>query len=108
MEVLVRTPTIEKLILENRDYEIRDAIEAGKEHYGSQSFDQSLLDLYHSGIITEQAALENSTSPADLKLKMGGLTSGKYEAPESVACEIQEVHEEIIQIEDDEDIFALK
>jgi len=32
MEILVRTPRIEKLIIENRDYEILDAIEAGKEH----------------------------------------------------------------------------
>jgi twitching motility protein PilT len=44
MEILVRTPTIEKLIMENRDYEIRDAIENGKEHYKSQSFDQSKID----------------------------------------------------------------
>lgn len=108
MEVLVRTPTIEKLILENRDYEIRDAIEAGKEHYGSQSFDQSLLDLYEDGIISQQAALEHSTTPADLKLKMGGLTSGHYEAPESVTCQLEEVEDDIIQLEDDEDIFGLK
>ncbi|OHE07365.1 MAG: type IV pili twitching motility protein PilT, partial [Sulfurimonas sp. RIFOXYB2_FULL_37_5] len=50
MEVLVKTPTIEKLILENRDYEIRDAIEKGREHYKSQSFDQHILDIYNQGI----------------------------------------------------------
>ncbi|MBN2815297.1 MAG: PilT/PilU family type 4a pilus ATPase [Campylobacterales bacterium] len=76
MEILVRTPTIEKLIMENRDYEIRDAIEAGKDHYKSQSFDQSILDLYNSGIISKEQAMENATSASDLELKMNGLSSG--------------------------------
>jgi len=79
MEVLVRTPTIEKLILENRDYEIKDVIEAGKEHYKSQSFDQSILELYERGIISKQQALESATAPADLELKMSGVSSGKYD-----------------------------
>ena len=77
MEVLVRTPTIEKLIMENRDYEIRDAIEAGKDHYKSQSFDQSILDLYNDGIISKEQAMENATSASDLELKINGLSSGK-------------------------------
>ena len=77
MEVLVRTPTIEKLIMENRDYEIRDAIEAGKDHYKSQSFDQSILELYNDGIISKEQAMENATSASDLELKINGLSSGK-------------------------------
>ncbi len=56
MEILVKTPTIEKLILENRDYEIREAIEKGREHYKSQSFDQHILDIYYDGIITKDRA----------------------------------------------------
>lgn len=80
MEVLVRTPTIEKLIMENRDYEIRDAIEAGKDHYKSQSFDQSILDLYNDGIISKEQAMENATSASDLELKINGLSSGKINA----------------------------
>lgn len=77
MEVLVRTPTIEKLIMENRDYEIRDAIEKGKEHYKSQSFDQSILELYNEGVITKEKAKDFATSAADMELRMSGLTSGK-------------------------------
>jgi twitching motility protein PilT len=109
MEVLVRTPTIEKLILENRDYEIKDVIEAGKEHYKSQSFDQSILELYERGIISKQQALESATTPADLELKMSGVSSGKYD-------EVQQftpVHEEhaTLPVEQDEielDFFDLK
>ena len=77
MEILVKTPTIEKLIMENRDYEIRDAIEAGKEHYKSQSFDQSILGLYEDGVISLEQALRNATSASDLQLKISGLSSGK-------------------------------
>ena len=77
MEVLVRTPTIEKLIMENRDYEIRDAIEKGKEHYKSQSFDQSILELYNQGVITKEKAKDFATSAADMELRMSGLSSGK-------------------------------
>lgn len=77
MEVLVHTPLIEKLIMENRDYEINDALEKGKEHYKSQSFDQSIFDLYNEGVINKEQALENATSASDLQLKMNGLSAGK-------------------------------
>jgi len=102
MEILVRTPTIEKLIMENRDYEIKDAIENGKEHYKSQSFDQSLLDLYNEDIISKEEAYANATSPADLELKISGLSSGK--ASDSGTTATQGSSEEI----KDEDIFELK
>lgn len=76
MEILVKTPTIEKLILENRDYEIKDAIEKGREHYKSQSFDQHIIDIYNSGIITKEKAKDFATSASDMELKMSGLSSG--------------------------------
>lgn len=77
MEILVKTPTIEKLILENRDYEIRDAIEKGREHYKSQSFDQHILDIYKQGIITKEKAKDYATSASDLELRMSGFNNGK-------------------------------
>ncbi len=77
MEILVKTPTIEKLILENRDYEIKEAIEKGREHYKSQSFDQHILDIYNSGVITKERAKDYATSAADLELKMSGLNTSK-------------------------------
>jgi twitching motility protein PilT len=77
LEILVNTPTIETLIMHNRDYEINTAIENGREHYKSQSFDQHLLELYDEGIISEEQAKENATSASDLKLKISGLNSGK-------------------------------
>jgi len=101
MEVLVRTPRIEKLIMENRDYEIRDTIEAGKEHYKSQSFDQSILDLYNDGIISKEQAMKNATSASDLELKISGLSSGK-------AGDVSTVTKSAQILDNDADIFDLK
>ena len=100
MEIMVRTATIEKLIMENRDYEIKDAIENGKEHYGSQSFDQSILDLYNNKIISKEKALENATSAADMELKMSGLTAGGASSSSG--------ENEADEINMEEDIFSLK
>ena len=106
MEVLVRTPTIEKLILENRDYEIRDTIEAGKEHYKSQSFDQAILDLYNDNIISKQQALDNATSASDLELKMNGLLSGNASSSTSIE---KNGHKQQSRPEiNEDDIFDLK
>ena len=73
LEVLIRTARIEQLIKENRDAEIVDTIADGKEIYGSQTFDQAILDLYKAGKITQEKAFENATSASDLKLRMEGL-----------------------------------
>ncbi len=110
MEILVRTPTIEKLILEGRDYEIKDVIEAGHEHYHSQSFDQAILELYQEGIITKEHALEYSTTPADLELKMAGVSSGKYEQTKQYEppVEKEEQTQSVEQEEIELDYFDLK
>jgi twitching motility protein PilT len=73
VEVMRRTARIAELIATNRDYEILDTIEEGKEIYGSQSFDQALLDLYYRNRISEDTALENATNPSDMKLKLQGI-----------------------------------
>ena len=73
IEIMKRTPRIADLIATNRDYEILDTIEEGKEIYGSQSFDQALLDLFHMGKISEEVVLENATNASDMKLKLQGI-----------------------------------
>ena len=103
MEIMVRTPTIEKLILENRDVEITDAIEAGYSRDHSQTFDQSIYDLYDEGVITQQRALDYATNPSDLKLRMNGLSSGSKRDNLSNNVEVDDT-----QIQDDEELFDLK
>ncbi len=76
IEVLRKTARIEQLIVENRDAEIPDALFEGKEIYGTQTFDQALLDILRRGEITEEVALEYATNPADMKLKIQGVGKG--------------------------------
>ncbi len=76
IEILKKTARIQQLIMENRDYEIPDALFEGKDIYGTQTFDQALLDLLQEGRITEKVTLEYATSPADMKLKMEGVGKG--------------------------------
>jgi len=102
MEVLVRTPTVEKLIMENRDYELLDAIENGREHYKSQSFDQAILDLYNNGTISKDKAKDYATSASDLELKMNGLNTDKN----AMLKDTEQKH--VCNEQEDDDIFGLK
>jgi twitching motility protein PilT len=76
IEVMVQTARVAELIAENQDFEIPDAIAEGREIYGSQTFDQHLYDLVTSGTISEETALEASSSPSDLKLRLEGIGRG--------------------------------
>ena len=76
IEILKKTPRIEQLILENRDYEILDALFDGKDIYGTQTFDQALLDLYSKGRISLDVIMDNATNPSDMKLKLQGIGKG--------------------------------
>jgi twitching motility protein PilT len=76
IEILLKTARIEQLIMEDRDFEIPDALFEGKEIYGTQTFDQHLLDLLREDKISEEIALEYASNPNDLKLKMQGVGKG--------------------------------
>jgi twitching motility protein PilT len=97
IEILKKTARIEQLILENRDYEIPDALFEGKEIYGTQTFDQALLDLLREGRITEEVTLEYATNPSDMKLKMEGVGKGailKDNYDDAAEAEVFEFKEE--------------
>jgi twitching motility protein PilT len=102
MEILVKTARIEQLIMENRDMEIRDAVEEGKEIYGSQTFDQSLLDLWLAKRISTEEAFNYATLPSDLKLKMEGLAAmskvKREEGDEGVKQEPQFSEDEVFSL----------
>lgn len=76
VEVLIATATIKDCILDpDKTKSIYDVIEQGAIHYGMQSFDQSLLSLYKSGLITYEEALRRATNPDDFVLKVKGIQS---------------------------------
>ncbi len=70
IEILVKNARIEAMILEDRENEIPDAIRDGKDTYKTQTFDQSLLDLYKAGVISKKEAFLNASNRNDLKLKI--------------------------------------
>jgi len=70
--VMIPTPTIQKLILENRLGEIREAMEQG-ELFGMQTFTQALLKLYKEGKISHEYAMQMSDSPTEFSLKTKGI-----------------------------------
>ena len=105
VEVLVRSPRIEQLIMEGRDVEIKDAIEEGKDIYGSQSFDQGILDLYLEKKISKEEAFVYATSASDLKLKMEGLASTMTK---EVVQEGEEPDEKEERVFEEDEIFSIK
>ena len=70
IEIYIKTARVEQLVAENRDNEIADALAEGKDIYGTQTFDQALLDLYFAKRIDEDVLMEHATSPSDVKLKL--------------------------------------
>lgn len=71
MEIMPVTATIRDCVRDkDRMDEISDLIEEGKEHYGSQTFDQHLMDLVKSDIVEFQLAKAAANNPADFDLKM--------------------------------------
>jgi twitching motility protein PilT len=75
-EVMVVTPAIRDLILESRINEIRDFIRDGREQYRMQTFDQHLVDLVNTDVVSFEIAKAASSRPADFELEMKMLSSG--------------------------------
>ena len=76
VEVMVGTAAIRDCIRDaKRTVEIPGFIVQGSSQYGMQSFDQSLLTLYHDGAIAYETARETASSPDDFDLKVRGIFS---------------------------------
>ena len=57
--------------------EILSLIHDGREQYGSQTFDQDLMDLANDGLVTFAVAKANANNPSDFDLKMNMLGHGR-------------------------------
>jgi twitching motility protein PilT len=84
-EIMINTPTISDLILQQRVGEIRDFIAEGRDQYGMQTFDQHLADLVTQGIVTFDTALAASTRPADFELQMSMFRRSDRDGPKAPA-----------------------
>lgn len=87
VEVLVATITVKDCILDpDKTKLLPDVIAQGVVHYNMQTFDQSLLNLFKSNLITYEDALRGATNPDDFVLKVKGIQSTSdltYESPQA-------------------------
>jgi twitching motility protein PilT len=72
IEILMNTPTIRKLIEDNRLETLPAAIETGADD-GMQNFNQALLKLVQDGKVTEKEALAKATNPQALEMNFRGI-----------------------------------
>lgn len=77
VEVLIATARIRECIADPlKTKEIRTAIEEGHLHYGMQTFDQCLYNIYKAELITYEETMRQATNKDDLALRIKGITSG--------------------------------
>ncbi|MCA1634514.1 MAG: type IV pilus twitching motility protein PilT [Acidobacteria bacterium] len=85
VEVMVTTGLIRDYIInEEKTSLIRDAIAAGTSQYGMQTFDQSLFNLYQSGLIELDEALRGASNADEFRLRVAGIRSASEQAKDDM------------------------
>jgi twitching motility protein PilT len=114
IEILVKNERIETMIKEGRESEIKDSIEDDSDVYGSQSFNQALLNLYIADLVSYNEALYAATSPADLKILLDNYDIEKHTGikrggtRKRIDFDDDEISENVTVDLDDNDILSLK
>jgi twitching motility protein PilT len=75
VEIMLVNPLIRKLMAENQDQKIGDVVRSSTAE-GMQDFNQSLVTLVRSGMVSEQVAMESSPNPEQLAMNLKGITLG--------------------------------
>ena len=72
LAIMINTPTVRKLLEENRLEKLAAAIETGSDD-GMQTFNQALFNLVKQGKVSEKEALSKATNPEALKMNFQGI-----------------------------------
>jgi len=72
LEIMINTPTVRKLIEENRLDKLPAAIETGGDD-GMINFNQALFNLVKQGKVSEQEALSKASNPQALEMNFKGI-----------------------------------
>jgi len=72
VEIMINTPTVKKLIEENRLDKLAAAIETGTDD-GMINFNQALFQLVKDGKVSEKEALAKATNPQALEMNFKGI-----------------------------------
>ena len=87
VEILLGTPTVRELLYSGKTRELSKAIYDGSQYYGTQTFHQSICQLYKTNVISYEDALAGADNPDELKLEIRGVSKGvanknfNFEAP---------------------------
>jgi len=76
VELMLSTPTISEMISTGRTSEIRAALRDGAPHFGTQTFNQSIVELVRGGFITVDEALAASDDPDEIQMDLRGFSRG--------------------------------
>jgi twitching motility protein PilT len=88
-EVLVNTEAVRDQIRDlSKALNIPDLIKEGGVAYGMQTFDQSLMNWYHKGIISYDDALFAATNPAEFALRAQGINQSSDTSWDTVKQEV--------------------
>jgi twitching motility protein PilT len=72
LEIMINTPTVKKLIEENRLDKLPAAIETGSDD-GMINFNQALFNLVKQGKVSEREALSKASNPQALEMNFKGI-----------------------------------
>ncbi|MFN0206140.1 MAG: type IV pilus twitching motility protein PilT [Planctomycetota bacterium] len=75
VELLLSTPSVREILAEGRTQELTKTIADGQ-YYGTQTFNQSLRQLYETQNISYDDAIANSDNPDELKMLFRGIQTG--------------------------------
>ena len=75
IEIMTATPTIRQLLEEGRTIELEPIIRDSG-HFGCQTFNQSLYNLFELGEITREDALASSDNPDEMEMLFRGIQRG--------------------------------
>lgn len=75
VELLLSTPSVREILSEGRTPELVKTLADGI-YYGTQTFNQSLRQLYETGNISYDDAIANSDNPDELKMQFRGIQTG--------------------------------
>jgi twitching motility protein PilT len=76
VEVMISTSSVREYLNDQlKTPLLTELIEQGNVQYGMQSFDQSIMKMFQSGLISYEEALAQSSNPDDFDLRCRGITS---------------------------------
>jgi twitching motility protein PilU len=85
IEIMLNTPLVSDIIRKGEVHRLKEVMRTGKEQ-GMQTFDQALLDLYMSGKISYDDALNSADSKNEVRLaiKLASEASNSFSSDDNI------------------------